>query len=242
MKSNKRKRRRRKRRRARDRKKRKAEHKNEALVAWRGEIGTAGGPLTKCRVRIDIDSLELAKGHDGFLRGTPEPVIIVGAYVVDADGARVAGRALWHMERPTRFPCTVAPRGDGADKRLRLTPPAALVVIAIAVEEDGGGDIQSLYAALEQVAAITVWPRHSDVPAPLHIDELARQMDTWREWRSIHAMIDGAHVGDTLNDDDWIGAAALVTPCVPRFRGAQRLHFVSDDGLNDWTAELCVRM
>lgn len=243
MKSNKRKKRRKKRRRARDRKRRRnGSRRDDELVVWRGEIGAPGGKPTRCRVRIDLESLELAKGHDGFLRGLPEPVIMLGAYLVDVGGMRVAGRALWRMERPTGFPCTVVPRGGGADKHLRLTPPAALVLLAVAVEEDGGRDIQGLYGALERVSAITLWPRHTDVPAPLHIDELAAEMKAWHEWRSVHAMIDGDHVGDGLRDDDWIGAAAMVTPCVPRFRGAQRMHFASDDGLNDWTAELAIRM
>ena len=169
-------------------------------------------------------------------------MIIAGVYVVDGDGARLVARTLWRMERPGGFPCVVKPVDDSIDKRFELTAPAAIVIIALAVEEDGGGDIRALYAALDRVESISVWPRQSDVPAPLGLDELAAQIEGWRDWRSVHAMIDSDHVGDALADDDWIGASALVVPAVARLRSAQRVHFVSDDGLNDWTAELCVRM
>ena len=238
MKSNKRKKRKRKRRRARDRKRGRNNGQRHDMVVWQDGVPRP----VRLRVRLDLDSLELAKGHDGFLRGSPEPVIIAGVYVVDPNGARVAARALWRVERPGRFPCTVKAVNEGADKRFGVTPPATLVILAFAVEEDGGTDVQALFGALEKVSAISVWPRHSDVPAPLHIDELATQVEAWREWRSIHVMIDGDHVGDSVVDDDWIGAAAMVATAVPRLRGSQRVHFVSDDGLNDWTAELCVRM
>ncbi len=39
---------------------------------------------TKWARRVEVDALEIAKGHDGFLRGSPEPVLVCGMFAISS--------------------------------------------------------------------------------------------------------------------------------------------------------------
>lgn len=188
------------------------------------------------RVRVAIEALEIARGHDGFLRGVPEPVIVAGLFAVTGRAARLAARAVWRFETPGELPCAVEPAEPAAiDARVGDAPS---VLLALAVEDDGGGDVELLYAALERADALALWPRDGVVPGPLAIDELATEPAAWRTPRRVELLLDGAHAAERCAGDDWVDAAALV---LSPGRGEHRIHLVSPDGRNDWTALATVR-
>ena len=75
MKSNKKDKRRRKRQRARDRK-RGRDGSELAMTVWQGGSNgglTQPGARVQRRVRLDLESLELAQGHDGSCAALPSP-------------------------------------------------------------------------------------------------------------------------------------------------------------------------
>ena len=61
-------------------------------------------------VRVDIESLEIAKGHDGFLRGAPEPVIVAGLYTRGAGPVALIARSVIRFDQPERIPSAVSAR------------------------------------------------------------------------------------------------------------------------------------
>ena len=92
----------------------------------------------------------MAKGYDGLLRGMPEATLLVGLYRVGPAHARLVGRYLYRFERPSEFPTKVGPR-EASNESLAVPLPRGtrLAMLVLAVEEDSGRGLQSLFAALE---------------------------------------------------------------------------------------------
>ncbi len=55
-------------------------------------------------MRMSVHSLEVARGHDGFLRGDPEPVVIAALYAAIPGEMSLVGRALSRFDAPRPFP------------------------------------------------------------------------------------------------------------------------------------------
>jgi len=187
----------------------------------------------KTRMRIEIKHLELARGHDGFLRGAPEPVLIVGAYLVEEDQVRVLARSVCRVPTPGRIPSTVVPTEPEIVARwVHYQPPARVALLVLAIEEDGGDDVQSLYAALERHGELSVWPQSDTVPSPQALHELALGQ------ARVNVLIDDSDMSQSCASDEWVDAATLVVPAQSPQVLSRRLHLISADGRNDWTAEL----
>jgi len=187
----------------------------------------------KTRIRIELRQLELAKGHDGFLRGSPEPVLLVGAYLLEEDRVRVLDRSICRVATPNRFPCSVAPKEPELIARwIDYKRPARVALLLLALEEDGGGDVERIYAALERHADIAVWPWDEPVPAPRALHEL--DLGQLR----VNVMVEGIDLNQSCASDEWVDAAAIVLQSRSPQVLTRRVHLVSPDRRNDWTAEL----
>lgn len=185
----------------------------------------------------------MAKGYDGLLRGMPEATMIVGLYRVGSAHARLVGRYLYRFEHPKGFPSKVGTR-EASDEALAVVLPKGtrLAVLALAVEEDGGQGLQTLYAALEPGDGIVAWTDHGPAPEPVHLPEICGRTMPAGQGHRVHVLLGDLDPSRGLPGDDWIDASLLWTePAVQRRR--HRLCFVSADGRNDWTAvvELTLR-
>ncbi len=185
-----------------------------------------------------VHQLEMAKGYDGLLRGMPEPTMLLGIYRVDGGHARALGRYLYRFGRPAEFPTKVMPK-VASDEVLAFRPStdSRIVVLALAVEEDNGRGLQTLFAELEGADGVLAWTDDDVAPVPTHLQELCGgQMPPDRAHR-VHLMFGEHDPSRHLDGDDWIDANLLWTSiAIKRIR--HRLHFVSADGRNDWTAEV----
>jgi len=189
------------------------------------------------RVSFEIEALDIALGHDGLLRGSPEPTLLFGLYSVDGDEVATHGRYLFRFERPASLPGKVAARERIKESVVVPWSEAArLVVVALAVEEDSGRGLQTLYAELENGDAIVAWLEDGSSLEPMHVPELAAALPSDRPHR-IHLLFEDRDPSQQLRGDDWIGAGLVWASLTPG-RGRHRLHFVAPDGRNDWTAEL----
>src|SRR5688572_33312256 len=107
------------------------------------------------RALRDLDaellSVEFAAGSDGLLRGHPDPVFLTAAFLIGDAGAVALGRGLNRLRPKGRYPFLMELEGEVVlDCRL----PAGferVLLLTIALEEDGGGDVASLYADLDKV-------------------------------------------------------------------------------------------
>lgn len=190
------------------------------------------------RIGLRIDELELARGHDGLLRGSPEPTLLLAVYRVDATTVTTHGRYLYRFECPASLPAKVAPQESSNESIVvPFSEGARIVVLVLAVEEDSGQGLQALYAELENGDAVVAWLEPGGGDHPMHLPELTTDALVADAPHRIHLVFDDRDPSQQLSGDDWIGAALVWAP-LETGRGRHRLHFVSADARNDWTAEL----
>lgn len=198
------------------------------------------------RLRMELTALELASGHDGLLRGMPEPVVLLGAFLVASGRALPLGRCLVRLNQPVgRFPTTVTPpqptvlRAKG-----RASVSARIAVLAIAVEEDVGKDVERIYSHLAEAKNVRVWNLEEAVPSPAALAELVPGPESTPLLphpvaTRVGVVADGADLRDACKDDELIGASLFVIPTTRQEEGF-RVHFTSADLKNDWTAVIAV--
>jgi len=188
--------------------------------------------------RLTVHCLEIAKGYDGLLRGKPEPLLILAAYTLNDIAIRTLGRTLHTFLPKDPFPSTAQPKQHSViDMEVVAKRPMYFAVLGIALEEDRGKDVQSLYGLLEEHHNLSVWSPTSSNPVPLTLEELRGSGNEWRYPREANLLIEGSEASSNCRSDKWIGAVAWCFPASVNLDGARyRLHFLSQDGRNDWTA------
>jgi hypothetical protein len=202
------------------------------------------------RLRMELTALELASGHDGLLRGLPEPVIVLGAFLLASARALPLGRCLVRLSQPAgRFPTTVTPPQPAVLRaKGRASTSARIAVLAIAVEEDAGKDVERIYAHLAEAKNVRVWNLEDAVPSPVSLAELvagpeapsiAAPLLPHPVATRVGVVVDGADLRDVCEADELIGAGLFVIPTTRNEEGF-RVHFTSADQKNDWTAVLSV--
>ena len=195
---------------------------------------------------VDLASVEFACGHDGLLRGEPEPVIVAGLYQIVDHAAELVGRGLIRLCPTGSFPSTLtwADTTPLMSGRARTQPGDQLVLLACALESDAGDDVEALYADLSESGAFRVWPADAldaVVPAPVTLVELAPSEASPLGPR-VHVIRRGVDLRDGCPADDFVGACAVAVAAARGADHALRLRFVSTDGLNDWTAVARLRV
>jgi len=198
----------------------------------RGRNAAAG---TIRRVRFELSQLEIARGHDGFMRGKPEPVLLAGLYAcVDAEATLVA-RGVFDFERPGPYPAVVTCPGDALTARLRLGAGRGLLLLLLAFERDGGADVARVYALLDEPERLQLWSEADAEPAPHALSE-TRATEATR----VNLLLEREPLPKLMKDDDWIGAVAMWTES-SRVDLSPRARFLSRDEMNDWTATFSLR-
>jgi hypothetical protein len=192
-------------------------------------------------VRLTVEALEVARGHDGFLRGKPEPVLLIAAF--RTNGARpvsLVGRLLVRAQVKSEMPCSV----DLGEQELRYDARFAvterILVLALAVEEDSGKGVQALYTALETPEQILLYTALDAVPAPRNLGDWARTECTAPAAPAVEVLLASRCLEELAGSDEYISASAFSVSTQARTEEVWRLPFVSRDERNDWT--LVVRM
>jgi hypothetical protein len=193
-------------------------------------------------LQIEVVELELARGHDGLLRGHPEPVLIIAVYVRNASAVQLFGRSLHRFHPRGQLPCTVSPDvALSLDARLGRTAMSDFVILAIAMEEDRGTDIQRMYGTVEDHRTFSVWCGSKSDVLPLQVAELPHGGSDWTYPTPVEMQIEGQEASVLCTTDKWIGSAAWVLPAESWTGGCTfRARFLSPDRRNDWTARVNV--
>jgi hypothetical protein len=193
-----------------------------------------------------VDKLEIARGHDGLLRGPPDPVLAIAIYVGDPSTFRLLGRSLHRFHPRGSFPATVAPDTE-------LLPSGAIdvstsfryVAVAVALEEDGGVDVQRIYGALEHHRMLSVWAPDRAEPEPFSLVTLP-DTAAWTVPAEVDLVIDGVSASSSCASDKFIGAVCWTmqpraeVPTSAYRASVYRLPFLSADRRNDWTALVAI--
>jgi len=206
----------------------------------------AQAPTARGRgLRLHIKPLYLARGHDGPLRGAPDPAMVVCAWSIDGNAVRTVLRAVVRFNVRGRLPGAAEP-----DVTTLVTTSLGgnrTVLLAVALyEENGGDDVQRLTMALEHPASLHFVDLggdagnghshgHSDAtPHVLSALECAR--DPRLSTLSPRGIVLGDGDASVTKTDQWVGGAAVVVVGQKRPLG-HRLSLQSIDGRQDWTVE-----
>ncbi|HKO49054.1 MAG TPA: antibiotic biosynthesis monooxygenase [Polyangiaceae bacterium] len=206
----------------------------------------AAAPLQLPRVQVAVERIEVASVHDGFLRGAPEPCILIGCYSLNGAEPAPLGRALYRFSLDSldsRAPCTLAPCERVLDLPVLIERfPVRLCVLLLAFEENGSSDIRSAYQDLADPASFFVWSSRHSEPDPLRVGAHAATLQP-NHCDRVHMLRDGEPLHAAAHDDTWIGAASGVIEFTgPGQETVLRYHTRSLDGRNDWLTELSFRL
>jgi len=186
----------------------------------------------------EIRGLEVARGYDGFLRGDPEPVVIVAVYVVSGPHVQMAGRTLHRFRAKGPFPSVATTKEMRlADCTTHLASGAPRwLVLATALEVDGGVDVQRVFGAMERHATLSMWAADARELEAIGLAAVAAEAE-WEAPRAIQLFSDSEAIGASCRSDKWIGAACWwVEGAELQVSHRYRAPFLSEDRGNDWTA------
>lgn len=207
-------------------------------------MGRAGRKKRSTRtVSVTFEGLEVARGHDGLLRGEPEPVVVLCAFLVDE---RRAECVLRHVERfALDAPPPTLARPRTAEKP-KLSYRASggegqwLLVLVAGLEEDAGDGVQEVFARLPRADALSLFTVDDAVPEPRAAHLATPSLVADGGAHGVHLLFSGEEPGSFLRGDDWVGAAAWAMARDGKDR-TLRLPLRADDGKNDWTLVVKVR-
>jgi hypothetical protein len=190
-------------------------------------------------VRLTVETLEVARGHDGFLRGKPEPVLLIAAYRTNGPGlASLVGRLLVRVELKSDMPCSVELGEQELRYDARFAIVERIVVLALAVEEDSGDGVQALYTALETPQQILLYSALDSVPAPLSLSDWAREKCAAPAAPAVEVLLESTRLEELAGSDEYISASAFSVSTQERTDEVWRLPFIARDERNDWTLVL----
>lgn len=200
-------------------------------------------PLRLPRLQIAVERIEIASVHDGFLRGAPEPCILVGCYSLDDAGGVSLGRALYRFALDRPAPSAIAPRERILELPVLIERfPIRMCVLLLAFEENGGSDIRSAYQDLADPEAFFVWSSNQTEPDPLRMLDHAAALRP-NHCDRVQILRDGEPLHAATDDDTWVGAASSAIEFIhPEQESVLRYHTRSADGRNDWLTELSFRL
>lgn len=210
----------------------------------RRKSGSGGGSFGR-RFRPILGSVEFASGHDGFLRGKPEPVIILAAFAISERQTSLIGRALRRVPVHEPYPSVTEITLIKERELFDVPVPEEykrVLLMGLAIEEDGGRDVSELYGSLEVPETIASWSLGDAMPQPVTLGEAGvGDLSIPPKALAVHLIRDGVYLSETCSSDDWIGAAVVVLDVEQSRRQQWRFPFVSKDGRNDWTCVLETR-
>jgi hypothetical protein len=187
-----------------------------------------------------MNYLEVARGHDGMLRGMPEPAVIVAVYACIGPQVMVIGRTLHRFEPKGPFPCSavsgVVSLPEGA---VTTMAPVHYVILAVALEEDGKEDTQRLFGALEHHRRLALWAVDHQEIEPRSIAAVGGP--AFPTPQTVELFFDNLPIPASCKSDKWVGAVAWSVPSQGVLsESLYRLPFLSPDGRNDWTAVVSI--
>jgi len=194
-------------------------------------------------VQLTLESLEIARGYDGVGRGKPEPVLLVAAYRTNGPAhASLVGRLLVRAELTCDMPCNLPLSEQEIRYDARFAVTERVLVLVLAVEEDSGKGVQSLYAACETPEQLSLYNASEPVPAPRGLDEWARDDCVAPAAPPVEVLLSTCTAEQLARSDDYISASAFSVSTQARSDEVWRLPFVSRNARNDWTLVLRMRV
>jgi len=191
---------------------------------------------------VTLEALEITRGHDGLLRGKPEPALLFGVYRVVTSTASLVGRLLRRISVTSAPPCVLPV--EGAELRYETRPREAerFAVVALAVEEDSGDGVTALYGSLEAPETFALWSLAETVPEPRGLAAWVAGASEPPDATRVQLLVSERHAREVSVADDFVSACALSVVADGRQDEIWRMPFADESGRNQWTATVRVRV
>jgi hypothetical protein len=192
---------------------------------------------------VSVESLEISRGHDGLLRGKPEPVLLLAIYrIAEAGAAMLVGRLLRRMRVEQAPPCVLELSGAELRYDTRLRGNERFALLLLAVEEDDGDGVAALHARLEMPETLALWSSSEAVPAPCGLRDWGGVASTAPAAEPVELLIDAVHARELGAGDDFVAACACCISARDRQDELWRMPLADADARNQWTATVRVRL
>ncbi len=190
-----------------------------------------------------MHEVEFVKGHDGFLRGKPEPELIFAVYAQDEERISLLQSSRRQLVVAGAYPCVVElPNRLVVNSRVPRWA-TRIAIICLAVENDGGGDANLLATVLDEPSAWKTRARDSKIAAPFALDELSVLDPTPAPYaREVCLSYQGVDAGELCSKDDWIAASMVLLDARKATGETWIMRLRSDNGKNDWKAKVELRL
>ena len=208
-----------------------------------GAASAADSDSPRRKLCISLEALEIARGHDGFLRGKPEPALLIAAYRTNGLlPASLVGRQLVRARLRTEIPCSVGLEERELRYDARFAVTERILVLVFAVEENSGEGLTALYAAFESPAQLLIYSASEPEPSPLALDDWAQKACSAPCACPVEVLFGGATLEKVTGSDQFIAASAFSVATQVRADEAWRLPLVARDARNDWTLLMRMRV
>lgn len=197
----------------------------------------------RSRFRALLHEVEFVAGHDGFLRGKPEPELMFVAIAQDEERICLMQLSRRKLALSGKFPCVAElPNKLVINARVpRWTRQIAL--LCLAVENDGGKDIDLLATALDDLSAWKTRSTDSSIAAPFALDELSVLPPTPAPTAmKVRLSYQGEDAGSLCKKDDWIAASLVLLDAFKVASNTWTMRLLSDDRKNDWKPKVELRL
>ncbi len=215
--------------------------RTEAKTARQKKATTQAHKAAPRSLQVSFEPLLVVEGKDGFLRGLPDPTLVLCAFAIDSAGhVRTALKGVVRFAVAGRAPAH-APPSVSALASTSLAPTDIVVLVAALFEENGGADIRALAAALEDHGGVSVVDIGGGVPVVHSLVEAAAvDVNAGMVARGI---LCGRRDPSRTTSDQWVGGALLVLAGGKKQRAwrAHRVALRSADGRQDWVLSLRTR-
>lgn len=196
------------------------------------------------RVTFDlrVTDVEIEKGHDGLLRGGPDPAICLALCSARAETLSCLGRALVRAKAKTMGGPERIVIDDAERVRVKFSvdQDVTMIVLMIALEEDNGRGVRAAFEMLGNPETMCVWRGERDV-LPVPLTALAAHGVPYLEPVPVDIGAEGEDK-NAFAGDKWVGAGLMQARFEEhRFERTLRFPVRADDGKNAWTVGLSLR-
>jgi hypothetical protein len=189
-------------------------------------------------LRVVLERMELARGHDGLLRGGVEPRLLLAAFLMRKGKPALLGRSITSAGTVKSYPHQSEIHEQvlfvGLPKR---GEPGAVTLLCLVLEEDSGRDLEALFSDVAAPTRFVSYDVHSTVPEPVTLAAMmARPSTQAPHAESIQLLRDGRPLEEALKHDDWIAASVIRLEATQVSTGSRwSVEARSHDQRNDWT-------
>lgn len=198
------------------------------------------GSRRRPRFSAQLRSVTFHRGHDGFLRGKPEPVLLFAAF---ADARRIGSVARRVLHVRGRYPVVCGVDDPNLFSGTVSRGQSRIVVFGLGLEYDSGKDIAELCQAMAEPEPWKVWAADSALAAPFSLPEL-NLLDPFTPPRAttMNVRLGRDNLADRCTEDDWVSGAAIVLDAQRPSCEDWEVAFSSADKKNHWVAKLRLRV